>query len=205
MRDAIDERFRDNLDRVRGLIAICEQSADSEAPTATDLSDVLRAAIVFLHATLEDVVRSVVEWRLPHCDAEALDGVPLQGEPSPKLTLAQLSRHRGAMVDDVIRASVIAHLEKSNYNDPSQVVAALQRVGLDPHRLGPHLGLVATMMKRRHWIVHRADRDVDPRRRTHAARPIDKSFVHQMMNAVDSLCTAVIDQLPSTSETEGDV
>lgn len=83
-------------------------------------TDRLRAAVVFLHATMEDVLRSVLAWKWPMTDARAQlkdIGVLVGGEPQQKVTQADLIAHRGSSVDDVIRASIAAYLEKSNFNN----------------------------------------------------------------------------------------
>jgi hypothetical protein len=57
--DELRARLTSNLQRVEGLAALSEWI---DCPARNDL---LRASVVLLHATLEDVLRSVLELRLP--------------------------------------------------------------------------------------------------------------------------------------------
>src|SRR5690554_8182614 len=65
----VEERLNSNLKRVETLVKLFDDSESGGSPTETDL---LRAAVVFLHATLEDVVRSGLELRLPNAAPEHL-------------------------------------------------------------------------------------------------------------------------------------
>lgn len=200
MKDEIEQRFRGNLARVRGLVALYEEWAAGPGRVGVDHADILRAAVVFLHATLEDLVRSIVDWLLPTADAAALADVPLKGETTPKFTLSQLAAYRGGTVDEVIRASVASYLERSNYNDPSQVAATLKRVGLDPAPIEPYQMHIAPMMKRRHLIVHRVDRNLlQTGTGHHAALSISRAEVVQMLEAVESVGSVVVNQLASST------
>lgn len=71
--DDIRQRLRDNLARVENIIESSELlPASAAAPIKSDL---LRAAVVFLHATMEDVLRSGLELELPRAAAEHLEGL----------------------------------------------------------------------------------------------------------------------------------
>ena len=63
MKQDIEDRLTINLRRVRNLIA--RYPATGSGRRSVEDSDLLRAAVVLLHATLEDVVRGVLEWKLP--------------------------------------------------------------------------------------------------------------------------------------------
>lgn len=196
MRDEIDRRFRFNLARVHALVAIYQERAGTgsgrrDVPT----TDLLRAAVVFLHATMEDVLRSMLAWRWPQTDArEQLKdiGVLVGGELQPKLTLADLLAHRGSSVDDVIRASIVAHLEKSNFNHLGEVKGALTRSGLDTALVTPYERPLAAMMARRHLIVHRADRHDTGGFGHHAAASLGQPTIGSWIAAVEALCGAIV-------------
>jgi hypothetical protein len=90
-----------------------------------------------------------------------------------KFQLGKLAEYRGKKVDDVIRASVEAYMERSTFNSVTEIMSFLQSVNV---KLPTHkevgglpstirlpieknvLGLLEAMMKRRHHIVHRADK-----------------------------------------------
>ena len=159
MKAEIESRFSKNLSRVEHLIA-AHEVVSSSGGHQEDATDVLRAAVIFLHAALEDLLRSLEEWKLPLADARHLSDVPLEGKkPREKFTLGDLVAHRGRTVDEVIRQSVSANLERSNYNDVGEMVAALHRVGVSEGVFSAEFkGQLAAMSSRRHLIAHRADR-----------------------------------------------
>lgn len=196
MRDEIDSRFRSNLTRVRALVAVYQERAGAGSGRRdVQTSDLLRAAVVFLHATMEDVLRSVLAWKWPLTGArdQLKDiGVLVDGEPQQKVSLADLLAHRGSSVDDVIRASISAYLEKSNFNHLGDVKAALTRSGLDVALVRPYERALAAMMARRHLIVHRADRHDVRGSGRHGAASLGQPMMWSWIAAVEGLCGAIV-------------
>jgi hypothetical protein len=196
MRNEIDNRFRSNLTRVRALVAVYQERAGAGSGRSdVQTTDLLRAAVVFLHATMEDALRSVLAWKWPLTDARAQlkdIGVLVGGEPQQKVTLADLIAHRGSSVDDVIRASIGAYLEKSNFNNLGDVKAALVRSGLDVALVAPYERPLAAMMARRHLIVHRVDRHDVQGSGHHAAASLGQSMMWSWIAAVEGLCSAIV-------------
>lgn len=192
----IENRFANNLERVEHLVALYEGSTSGAGRRAVDTSDVLRAAVVFLHATLEDFLRSLLEWKLPSAEAVHLKEIPLAGKkPRSTFTLDDLASFRGSTVDDLITRSVTDHLERSNFNDPGEVNAVLERVGLGRNLMDPYRDKLGPMMKRRHWIVHRADRNTATGSGHHGARGLQKATVETWTVAVRQFGTDVLNQL----------
>ena len=194
MKNEISRRFDDNIARVGGLIASYEGALPGVQgrPTVTT-TDILRSAVVFLHASLEDLLRSVLEWKLPSTlKAEHLEDVPLDGEDPGRYTLGQLAKHRGRTVDDVIERSVRAYLERSNFNNVSQVASALGRSGIAAVPLKVHASDLESMMRRRHWIVHRADRNRAQGQGQFAALSLHPSTVKAWVASVEAFGRAVL-------------
>jgi hypothetical protein len=52
--------------------------------------DILRAYVVLLHASMEDLLRSVLAWKLPSAKPEHLEEVPLVGETIAVLATPRL-------------------------------------------------------------------------------------------------------------------
>lgn len=150
----------------------------------------LRAAVVLTHATLEDVLRSVAEERLPAARPEVLEKVPLIGlGKRTNFTLGDLAAHHASSVGDLIQRSVIANLERSSYNNVGEIKHLLDSMGLSRTVADPEASSLETMMKRRHLIAHRADQNdtVGPgHRRT---RSISRAIVERWLDAVDSFVT----------------
>jgi hypothetical protein len=161
-REALDRHFH-NLTRVDNLIDLYRSIAGTQKGRRTvQQSDLLRAAVVLLHATLEDFLRHVAQERLPLASASVLDGIPLAGLAqtgrAEKFYLGKLASFRGSLVDDVITESVALYLQRSTFNDASEVVTVLKSCGVNTARIERYLPEIQQLMKRRHQIVHRADR-----------------------------------------------
>lgn len=165
--DVTEKRFRANLARVGNLVALYDGvNADrGQGKPATDASDILRAAVVLLHATLEDLVRSLEYDLLPRSPASAFNDVGLapsgagdDEKAAMEFGLDLLVGYRGRSVDDVLRGAAEFHLRLSNYNNAKQLMGVLGKYKLtldDPTRA--LLSTLDPLMKRRHWIAHRAD------------------------------------------------
>jgi hypothetical protein len=155
-------RFALNIVRVLDLIEAAQEMPRYESEGSYLRSDMLRAAVVLSHAALEDLVRSLIEVRLPHGDAALLQMIPMidaEEKPKPAFDLRDLAGHRGHTVSEVIRQSVVAYLSRVTYNNVGQVAQALDQIGLPRTLLPAHGSNLAAMMNRRHHIVHRADRN----------------------------------------------
>jgi hypothetical protein len=134
------------------------QLGDRARETAAD--DILRAAVVLIHAYLEDLLRTIAATILPEQDEICLDKIPLAGMPGrpEKFSLGKLVQHKGKLVDDVLRQSVSEYLERSNFNNTQEIASFLRTLGFDPTKHNEHFASIDTMIQRRHQIVHRADR-----------------------------------------------
>ncbi|MCA9643932.1 MAG: hypothetical protein H6718_16160 [Polyangiaceae bacterium] len=168
MKERIAANLRANIARVRSLVGAYDtlNTPGAGRPSVQQV-DVLRAAVVLLHATLEDVIRTSSEEILPAASEEVLNEIGFpdgQDKTKPKFTLGELHPFRGRSVDDLIREAVRARLQRSNYNSVTEVAAALNRIGLKPTVLDPDQDEMESLMKRRHLIVHRADKNPLPRR-----------------------------------------
>ena len=165
--DIIARNFEANIGRVKNLVAAYDSlgTAGAGRPATTQV-DVLRSAVVLMHASLEDLLRSSCEHLLAARDRAVLDeiGLPDGDKMRQKLSLGDLAAFRGRTVDDVIQSAVTASLQRSNYNSVAEVVATLTRVGIDGKVLNPDQATLESIMKRRHLIVHRADKNPNPQR-----------------------------------------
>jgi hypothetical protein len=189
--ESIAERFERNVQRVENLVQHYEviRISKGRGVEATDRGeDILRAAVVFLHATLEDFLRSMLAWKLPASSPEEIDKIPLLGQtqktPS-KFLLGSLVTFRDKSVEELIRESVHAHLENwASFNDISQITGALRSCGVELSNFD--FDSLAGFMARRHNIVHRADSVVSDLGET-SLKPIDDASLKDSIAAVRSL------------------
>ncbi len=202
MKELLKLRFEESLARVNNIADIYETKlapiARGRKPVGS--TDILRAAVVFLHATVEEFLRGILDWRLPEQGEDALDGVPLVGSTSAradKFLLGRLAPHRNKTVDALIRESVTASLTRSNFNSVSEIVRALTSVGLDAAPCEPLFGGLTDLMERRHQIVHRGDRNPNQGQGHHQASSIGRHHVHEWAQAAQKLFDVIYAQLPT--------
>lgn len=127
MKQEISDRLDLNIARVRNLVSIYRTHllGPGKGRRGHQETDVLRAALVLLHASMEDVLRSLAYWKMPAAAPAFLEKIALVGGNSTKFHLGNLATHRGKTVDQVIKDSVDASLERSNYNNCDEVVGLL--------------------------------------------------------------------------------
>lgn len=200
MKSELEARVRANIDRVRGLVLLYGRTASGQGRGDVASTDLLRAAVAFLHATCEDLIRSITSWKLPQIsNAEKLAELPLGGvtrddRPGPiKFDLQLLAEHhRDRTVQDLINVSVEEALQRATFNNPSELHRALDRLELAGPWLGPHKSSLVPLMRRRHWIVHRLDRNEISGRGHHVARSLARATVERWTRAVEDFAAALL-------------
>lgn len=199
MKSEIRSRFNLNIQRVRRLVSVYgDRSGKGKGRRPVSDADLLRAATVFLHATLEDFLRSIARWRLPSASEQVLTGIPLVGRArGEKYSLADLVDHARSRktVEEVIVESVHAHLEQATYNSTDDVAILLASIGVDVATVNSRFSELQALMKRRHHIVHRADASLAKGSGHHTAKSIATHHVNPWIEAVDEFASAVLDRL----------
>ncbi len=154
--------------------------------------DILRATTVLTHATLEDYLRNLLQWRLPHQDRDKIENIPLVGtsaigRPS-KFNLGELVAHKNKRIDTVIKESIAEYLGILSFNDTTDIAKALSSITLivtpEIRDLFP---VINEMIKRRHKIVHRADREDVTGSGHHSITSISVQKVEKWKRAIDQL------------------
>ncbi len=194
------EKIRDNLEhnlaRVESLVRTYENHPDAQGQgrKSTEVLDILRAAVVLLHASLEDLLRGIAYWKLPTASQNVLNNIPLvgHGPTAKKFLLGDLAAFRGRTVDEVVTQSVNAYLGQSNYNNTDDIASLLTSVGVNVAQVNATFGDLQALMDRRHQIVHRADRQMQViGSGDHEVRGINKDTVRGWANAVDQFSKAL--------------
>jgi hypothetical protein len=181
----VRKRFEFNIKRVHGLVVI--YNAGSK-----DAKDILRAAVVLLHATLEDALRGMLAWKLPDAPMESVKGIQFNGlfpdtrDRIDKISLAQLRQHRNKTVEEVCREAIVTHLSRESYNNKEDVVKALMQLGIPIKNFAAKIEAIEPAMLRRHQIVHQSDRK--PAKEDHGKpRSIGPEEVEKWTNLVNDL------------------
>lgn len=161
-------------------------------------TDVLRAATVFLHASLEDLLRSLSYWKLPLASREIIDKVPIvgtNGSAPKKFFLGELVVHKGKSVDDLIKESVYEYLERSNYNNTEEIASLMSAIGVEVANVNAKFAILDELMARRHQIVHKADYDESGGAGNHKVKSIGVAQVKKWVESVESFGSTLLDEV----------
>ena len=185
-------RYWETIQRVENLVRLYESHPGAAGRGRRDVStaDILRAAVVLLYATVEEMCRTVEKHLLPFGSEEALNFVPLIGTATgrpEKYFLGRLAQYRGKKVEEVIRESVDAYLDSASYASVEEFCAFLKRVGLSSRHFQKHFKELASLMKRRHHIVHQADRNEGRGSGHHTARSLGRNQVRRWIKTVEGI------------------
>jgi hypothetical protein len=69
------KRFQLNMARVNRLVSLGQRLKQTPSDRSDELADLYRSAIVFLHASFEDMLRTTLEIRLGHAPKRSFDKV----------------------------------------------------------------------------------------------------------------------------------
>ena len=185
-------RFKSNIARVRNFVDLYEERMTQrgrKGRAKTQDTDLLRGAVVLLHATFEDLARTALEasWNTePERLVEVLRFPQAKSNARDSETIAGLLRHRGRTIDDLLHESFEHYLDRASFNNQKEVSGMLARCGLEAAKFGPVLGELDVLAKRRHAIVHRADRNPDAGQGSYKASSINKDRVRKWIGAVET-------------------
>jgi hypothetical protein len=212
-------RLCDNLARVDSLINLYDYASTllrrhEEAvrqghvqpmERAPDPLEILRASTVFLHASLEDVLRSMAAKHISRTNRDVLKDVPFldSGIRANKASLADLLRYQGETIEGLIDKSVNQWLEHQSFNDCNDIAAFLQRIGIDSTACNSECATLDEMIKRRHKIVHNADRrDVYDESKYSTLESIDRDTVIKWRESVQRFVVIVMHELQTVVDPE---
>jgi hypothetical protein len=193
------DRITVNLVRTENLVRLADEICPNP-PEGLELyrQDIIRAAIVFLHATLEDFLRHVGSMYLPTRGEEVLNRVALIGSCDvlrpEKFFLGRLASHRGKSVDQLISESVAAYLDRVSFSDTGEVSRLLEAVGISLDPVRRFYAPLSSLMARRHQIVHKGDLLDAPIGGPREAMAIDGTVVMEWHTAVKAFMSEVIAQ-----------
>ncbi len=199
MLNEITDLLDENLERVENLVSLYGPATPGRRKVHD--TDVLRAALVLLHASLEDYLRSLLAWKIETFDEETLNryGFPNGTKrPPTKVTLGELSAHRGKSINALIAEAVQFHLEEfQSFNDLGEVKRALEQCGINHATVDArNYGDLPEMISRRHNIVHKADRnEVVGGQGNHKTKSIGSATVRNYLQSVKDLRDFVSDEL----------
>lgn len=156
-------------------------------------SDILRAAVVLLHATVEEFVRHVAGGALPLGSERSLNEIPLIGAErnATKFALGALAAHRGRPVDQVLFESVRAHLAKQSFSSLKSILSTLNDSGIPTGQLRIRRAAIERLVTRRHQIVHEGDLPRGRPRGNRIPRALSQRQVERWVDAVEGFVIEV--------------
>jgi hypothetical protein len=200
MLEAIKTRLGYNAKRVENLLSLYGELAVRK--DSSYASDILRSAVVLLHATLEDVIRGLLKWKKMRSNSKALSDITfyLDEKETKSITLAQL-----AAVDDddfedmtvrtLIKETIRRHYDRETFNNRRQLNHALESLGIVPKKYAAELNVIEPMTKRRHLIVHQGDRGEPADGKHGRLTDIDAKDVKAWLVATQGFLSGLIDSL----------
>jgi hypothetical protein len=188
-------RFERNLARVAGLLKLHKAATEKAVGRpAQHASDLLRAATVLLHGTMEDLLRSLAEQYWPSASPDVLAEVPLKGLTKLAHTVRDLAPYRHLQVNALIEESIHAHLQRETFNSLGEVEHLLQSIGTDMTKVRGNFNDLKELISRRHHIVHQADRGSGVG--VNSTKPIARPKVETWLRAVGDIGRSAIQALP---------
>jgi hypothetical protein len=188
--EAISERFEGNLKRVENLVSLYTPKGSGRV--GTHETDVLRAAIVMLHASLEDFLRSYLIVSIDDFDKDTLNsyGFPNSNKRAQeKAKIGDLVEYRDQTIAEFIRASVKERIDRyETFNDIGDVKGALTKCKFDMSAFDDaQFAELVNMIKRRHQIVHKADKNEGAGGQgNHKTASLSKATVNMFIRVVRS-------------------
>jgi hypothetical protein len=202
MKEKIKEHFEYNLKRTKNLVKIFHEIRPGvRGKPRQEYVDILRAAVVFLHATLEDLLRSVSKMKIPQTKNEAtIKSLPLpENSQITKFSMSDVASYRGESIETFIEMSVATYLERKSYNSSREILTALQKCDFEKSfvdHVGDKYGSVLdAIVSRRHLIVHRTDRNSLGGKGNIRVADLGSATVDSWINVVEELRREIIDRL----------
>lgn len=198
MYEEIVDNLDRNLKRVKNLYSLYDSSKPKgRGRKSVQDTDVLRAAVVLLHATLENFLRGLIRIRLPNADAAALNSIPLAGSEKggrpEKIFLGALVPHKGKSIEGLLQESVYEYLEQISFNNTTEIMSRLKSISISYSDDGlNYLSSIDGMIKRRHNIVHQADSNKDTRPGSYHAMAINKLMLDGWINVAEKFSKEII-------------
>ena len=191
-------RLNDNLRRTNHLVSIYRDLyGKGSGKRSVHKTDLLRAAVVFLHASLEDLLRSLAKRYLPSSGVDSLNKIPVAAKGDTrhpeKVLLGHLSLHRGKTVDQLVDESIERHLEKASYNNTTDIASLLSDIDIEvDDELKKTFPQLQKLIERRHHIVHRADASAERGRGKQRARSISPRDIDKWIAVVRDFTTRIV-------------
>lgn len=200
------ETYTVNIKRAKNFIEMYKHISTGRGRGRRDAAttDILRAGVVFLHSTFEEYLRSVIlDRKIAMLSAgktefeKVLANVSLVGDNSGKSSaqkyfLKDLWSVKDKTVFNVVSLSLQDKVGNMTFNDYSQIVSSLSDVGVELSENYNKDGIIDKYIKRRHKIVHEADKNhTNGGRGNYKTSSINTTVLSAWIDAVETMVTAI--------------
>lgn len=207
-------RFVQNYGRVQSLLRIYDKAKSNSSEGAEvikndediRLTDLLRAAVVFLHGSQEDYIRSILsEWMRQKVDEKELSTIALLGSSGrvEKFSLAQLNRFSKYSVSTLIDESIKESLGKTSFNSYTEICSWMNKIGISLATFS-NQNQINELIKRRHKIVHEVDQVAYGNKGGMRVSHIETKTVRSWCSAVREMLELIDRQVVEWARTGGD-
>lgn len=156
--------FDENMKRVDSLISVYDllkrDGKTSDKNKEYKFTDMLRAAVVFMHSSFETYYRTIIIEELKeNKGGDVLKDFPIlteEGKEKSKITVSDLIRYSGKTVQEVIGESIENKLGRTSFNSYSDIYEWAKKINIDLTEFKKQED-VEKAIQRRHRIVHEAD------------------------------------------------
>lgn len=201
MLDDILYIYDKNFGRSNSLLKLYKDlTKDKKGRRPVAYVDLLRVTVVMLHSTLEDYLRNLLTWKLPESSKEKLTKIPLfTSDYDPRKTkfdLGELLEHKEKKISELINISVVKYLDSESFNNTTDINSALLNINLYvDDSIKKHYSDLDKMIKRRHKIVHQADKNNLQDLSNHNLETIDLQTVEQWQKTVDQFVLETVKKI----------
>jgi hypothetical protein len=152
------DRIKLNFGRCHNLVRLYRAMEDTPPEIQEKVSDILRAAVVFTHASTEDLLRNVAEQRMSKTDPSRWQRICFAGSNQvEKIDLAQLTKYGTRTAAEIVEDSIREHLARTSFNRIDDITNLMKALNLNSKPLEQYFSKLSQLMTRRHQIVHQAD------------------------------------------------
>lgn len=199
--------FESNATRVDGLLVlydrICVGGTDDK-----NLTDILRACVVLIHASLEEFLRVIGGTFLPFVEPKKLEELFKSSKAvEHRYTVQELYKSVDMSIVDFLKAELAKHLSQASWSSASQIASYLAYFDYPIcNKLSAFFPILDEMISRRHQIVHRADM----LQNENSPTVINKEMVQKWLNGTREFISLLskgfaVDKVMSNPENLGEV
>ena len=199
------ETYQENIRRVKNFLTLYKDATQGKGAGRKGVqeTDILRAGVVYLHSTLEEYLRTIIlnaKTQMLIQDKASfqrvLCNVALPGDNSgksngKKYALTDFWDQKDKTIMEVISESLNDKVGYLTFNEYSQIVSSLEDIGIHLNRNYNVDGMIDNYIKRRHKIVHEADKNLTPGSGNFKSTPINVQMLKAWIEAVDIMVTDI--------------